>query len=396
VAASRWALQWDGNDRPLAILEINNDITEHKQLKLREHEARRQLRATLKALRESEARFKRLADVNIIGVVAADFSGNITEANEAFLQTVGYTREELLWVDLHWDEITPPEYRPLDGQAIEQLRRSGVCTPYEKEYIRKDGSRVPVLVGAVLSGESQDSGIAFVLDLSKRGQAGKVLSEDGEAKSRPMSYTLYEEIQEDLVEALQAMESGQVELEELRPDAHLGQRLLSREVDALRLAADALRKALSDLRLKRLERGRSFVRVAQPLAQDQPFLQAVEFLVELNRQIVPGREIQLTVEDKFPSEIPVLTRLELLTILKEALVNARRHSEARCIRVALGVGEDKYWAEVADDGQGFDTRTPEEGAGIAEMRESAYALGGELEVDSEPGRGTRVRVWVPF
>jgi signal transduction histidine kinase len=148
--------------------------------------------------------------------------------------------------------------------------------------------------------------------------------------------------------------------------------------------------------VRHLERERSFIRTAQPLAQDRPFLQAVEFLVELNRQIAPGREIRLTVGDKFPSEIPVLTRLELLNILKEALVNARRHSEARCIRVALGVGENRYWAEVADDGQGFDTRTPEEGAGIAEMRESAHALGGELEVDSQPGRGTRVRVWVPL
>lgn len=162
VVASRWALERDEHGQPSAILEINSDITEHKQLELREHEARHHLHTALKALRESEARFKRLAEVKVIGVGVADLSGNILEANEAFLQMVGYTQEDLLWGDLHVDEITPPEYRPPDERAVEQSQRSGVCIPYEKEFIRKDGSRVPVLVGAVFSGEGQDSAIVLV------------------------------------------------------------------------------------------------------------------------------------------------------------------------------------------------------------------------------------------
>jgi signal transduction histidine kinase len=147
--------------------------------------------------------------------------------------------------------------------------------------------------------------------------------------------------------------------------------------------------------MKRLERERSFVRGAQPLVQDRSLLQAVEFLVELNRRIAPGYEIRLTVEDGFPTDVPVLTRLELLNVLKEALVNARRHSEARHIRVTLGSEKDRCWAEVADDGRGFESEAPQKGMGIPEMRESAHALGGELEVVSEPDRGTRVRVLVP-
>src|SRR5215216_5866996 len=113
VAASRWALNRDDHGRPLEILEIDNDITENKELKLREHEARRQLHATLRALRESETRLKRLAEVSNIGLGVADFDGNITEANETFLQMLGYTHEDLLWGDLHWDELTPPEHRSL-------------------------------------------------------------------------------------------------------------------------------------------------------------------------------------------------------------------------------------------------------------------------------------------
>jgi PAS domain S-box-containing protein len=387
VAASRWALKRDDHGQPLAILEINTDITEHEQLKLREHETRHQLQAALKALQESEARFKRLTEVNIIGVVAADFSGNIIEANEAFLQILGYTHEDLLWGDLHWDEITPPEYLHLDERAMEQLERSGVCTPYEKECVRKDGSRVPVLVGAVLLGESQSSAIGFVLDLTERRLDGEALPEVQRVERRQVGR---EEAREDLVAALRAMRDGHGG--DLGPDEDLGKRLLSKELDDLRLADERLRDIVSNLHVKHLDRGRPFIRAAQSLAQDRTFLQEVEFLVELNRKIAPGREIQLTVDDGFPSELPALTRLELLSILKEALVNARRHSEARCVRVTLGGEEDSYRAEITDDGQGFKTEAHQEGMGIPGMREAARALGGELEVESEPDRGTRVRI----
>ncbi len=394
VVASRWARKQDGHAHPSAILEINSDITERKQLQLREHEARRQLHATLKALQESETRFKRLAEVNIIGVVEADFGGNIMEANEAFLQTVGYTREDLLWGDLHWDEITPPEYRPLDEEAIEQIKKSGACAPFEKEYIRKDGSRVPVLVGAVLLDESQNSGIAFVLDLTERRRAGAP-RKVRESERRLSGQDLREAVREDLMAALEAMQSGHMELEDLRPNAELGQQLSSKELDALSLAGEGLRNAVSELRVKRLDEGKPFVRAALSLTQNRSFLEDVEYLVELNRRIAPRCEIQLSVEDGFSSELPALTRLESLSILKEALVNARRHSKARCIRVTLGTEEDGYWAEVADDGQGFNAEGLQEGIGIPGMRESAHAIGGELEVESKVGSGTRVRIRVP-
>ena len=132
------------------------------------------------ALRQSEAKFRRLFESNIVGIIFPDLSGNIFDANDAFLEMVGYTREDLLARKLRWDTMTPPEYAPLDQRSIEELRTSGVCTPFEKEYIRKDGSRVPVLLmGALLEG-SQNNSVSFILDLTERKQAIEALQESEE------------------------------------------------------------------------------------------------------------------------------------------------------------------------------------------------------------------------
>jgi PAS domain S-box-containing protein len=127
------------------------------------------------ALRESEARFRRFVESNIIGVVFADLDGKIAMANNAFLQMVGYTPEELHSGKMRWDEMTPPEYRYLDEQALNEFRKLGVCNYFEKEYIRKDGSRVPVLVGGALLEGSQDNTVCFVLDISDRKRAQEEL-----------------------------------------------------------------------------------------------------------------------------------------------------------------------------------------------------------------------------
>jgi PAS domain S-box-containing protein len=140
------------------------------------------------ALRQSEAKFRRLFESNIVGIIFPDLSGNIFDANDAFLEMVGYTREDLLARKLRWDTMTPPEYAPLDQRSIEELRTSGVCTPFEKKYIRKDGSRVPVLLmGALLEG-SQNNSVSFILDLTERKQAIEALQES-EERFRQMADT---------------------------------------------------------------------------------------------------------------------------------------------------------------------------------------------------------------
>ncbi len=123
------------------------------------------------ALRESEARFRRLAESNMIGVQFADLDGNISEANDAFLDIVGYSRESMLAGGLRWDTLTPEEYRYRDDDAIRQLRESRVCVPYEKEYLRSDGRRVPILIGRAMLEGSQHQSVAFVIDLTERKRA---------------------------------------------------------------------------------------------------------------------------------------------------------------------------------------------------------------------------------
>jgi len=116
----------------------------------------------------TEARFRRLVDSNAQGVMFWNAQGNIMDANDALLQIVGYTREDLARRRLHWHDMTPPEYADADRRALEELTANGVCRPYEKEYTRQDGSRVPVLVGAATFEDSRDEGVCFVLDLTER------------------------------------------------------------------------------------------------------------------------------------------------------------------------------------------------------------------------------------
>ncbi|MEH2464071.1 PAS domain S-box protein [Nostoc sp.] len=127
--------------------------------------AQRKAEANLKSLRQSEARFGRLVESNIIGVIVADVNGSIIEANDAFLQMLNYTREDLRSGRIRWGEITPPQYLEVSERAIQELRISGSCKPFEQEYIRKDGSLIPTLLGFV---KQEETIIGFVLDLSER------------------------------------------------------------------------------------------------------------------------------------------------------------------------------------------------------------------------------------
>lgn len=121
-------------------------------------------------LREREARIGRLVDSNIIGILFWDAHGDISYANDAFLSMTGYTRQELVSGAVGWRDMTPVEHHAHDAQRVDQLRVSGQLEPREKEFFRKDGSRIPVLIGSALLTGSDES-ISFVLDLTARKQA---------------------------------------------------------------------------------------------------------------------------------------------------------------------------------------------------------------------------------
>jgi len=142
-------------------------------------------------LAEREAKIRRLIDADIIGIFIWNLDGRILEANDAFLRAVRYDREDLVAHGLRWTDLTPPEWRDRDAQAIEEVKTTGTAQPFEKEYFRKDGTRVPVLLGAASLEEGGSQGVAFVLDVTERKRAEEALrrSEAYLAEAQKLSRT---------------------------------------------------------------------------------------------------------------------------------------------------------------------------------------------------------------
>ncbi|HVY48390.1 MAG TPA: PAS domain-containing protein, partial [Minicystis sp.] len=111
--------------------------------------------------------YKRLVDSNLFGVILWDKDGGIFDANDCFLEMIGYTRADLAAGRIRWDALTPPEHAHLDARGLAEVEATGRCAPFEKEYLRKDGTRVPVLLGATCL-ERRDRGICFIVDLSAK------------------------------------------------------------------------------------------------------------------------------------------------------------------------------------------------------------------------------------
>jgi PAS domain S-box-containing protein len=149
------------NNSVETVLAIAHDITELKQVEFQ--------------LLQSESKFRIIVDSNIIGIIFWDIHGNIIDANDFFLKTVNYTRKDLLSGKINWQEMTPPEYVDLDTEKLSELMTKRTALPFEKEYIRSDGSRVSILLGGAFLEGSQELGFSFVLDLSESKQAASEL-----------------------------------------------------------------------------------------------------------------------------------------------------------------------------------------------------------------------------
>jgi PAS domain S-box-containing protein len=125
-------------------------------------------------LAEREAKIRRLVDANIIGIVISDLDGRIIEANDAFLHMLGYAQDDLA-SGIRWKELTPSEWQAASERAVAQIRATGNCDVFEKAYVRKDGSRVPVLVAGAAFEETRTQAVFFVLDLTQRKRAEEAL-----------------------------------------------------------------------------------------------------------------------------------------------------------------------------------------------------------------------------
>jgi len=141
--------------------------------------------------RSKERKIRRLVDANILGICIANLEGAIVEANEAFLRMLQYSREDVVSRRLRWTDLTPAEWREQNERSVAELHSTGAFHPVEKEYFRKDGSRVPVLVGGALFEKSGNEGVIFVLDLTERKRAEEALRRDEAwlAQAQRLSHT---------------------------------------------------------------------------------------------------------------------------------------------------------------------------------------------------------------
>lgn len=244
------------------------------------------------------------------------------------------------------------------GQPLEERYVDFVYQPLRDQ----DGSITRIFVQGV--------------DLTGRKRAEEALLEIREGERRRIARDLHDLVLQYLSGALQTIQAVQIE----QQAAGSRENGLNEALKALRKAISGLRESIYDLRRD----------------SGKPLVREVQSLVEYNRQLIPECELTLRVEEGFPQDVPEPVSRELLRIVQEALVNVRRHSGARHASVTLGGSGNELWVRVSDDGRGFDTSAAPEGTGRSGMRERALAIGGELEIRSEPDKGTSVAVRIPL
>lgn len=190
VAANQVAVWLQGarllNEQKRLAEELDQSIAQRtKELAASNNELRKQIAKEqsislentrlYRDLEHRERKIRRLIDSNIIGIVIWDLDGRLLDANDAFLRMVQYDRKDLK-AGLQWFEMTPPEWQEAHARSeAEELKATGMMRAREKEYFRKDGSRVPVLIGAACFEDQPSQGVAYILDLSEQKRAEEAL-----------------------------------------------------------------------------------------------------------------------------------------------------------------------------------------------------------------------------
>ena len=362
-----------------------------------------------RALLESRNRLARLAESGLVGMVRADLRGRFLEANDAFLKMLGYSRQELNEGKLRWDTLTPDEFREQDGRLVEQLRTTGVCPPVEKEYLHKDGHRVPVLIGVAVDPGSPDACDAFVLDLTEQKRA--------EQEVRQLNETLERRVWERTAQ----LESANKELESFSYSVSHDLRAPLRHVSGF--ADLLLRKAGPQLD----ETARRYVQVIVDSARNAGRLvddllafsrmgrsemrsapvDTARLVREVQQEIsaeVDGRPIEWRIgELPDVSGDPAMLRLVWRNLLDNA-VKYSRGREPAIIEVSGEVKDGEAVFAVRDNGAGFDMKyadklfgvfqrlhKPDEyegtGIGLANVRRIVHRHGGRTRAEGEVGRG---------
>jgi PAS domain S-box-containing protein len=190
-------------------------------------------------LQEREAKVRRLVDANIIGICIFDLDRRIQEANDAFLNIVGHSRDDVTSGRLNFADLTPPEWAEADERLLAQLVSTGTWGPSEKDFFRKDGSRVPVLVGGATFGELRQQGVAFVIDLSERKRAEAELAHANRvATMGQLSASIAHEINQPLAALLTNAKTAARWLTRQPPNLEKAKPLMDRIIGDSERAAD--------------------------------------------------------------------------------------------------------------------------------------------------------------
>ncbi len=359
--------------------------------------------------RRIEARFRRLVDSNAQGVFFWNTRGEITEANDALLSLVRYTREELEAGRMSWMKLTPPEYSHLDERALQECSAKGVCTPYEKEWVRRDGSRVPILLGAAMFADNPDDGVCFVLDLTER---KKLERQFLRAQRMESIGTLAGGIAHDLNNILSPIMLS-IEMLKTMSDTPQARKMLATIEVSTRRGADIVRQVLS------FARGLDCNRIE---VQPKHLLNDLETII---RNTFP-KDIQLVFVMPGDTRTILGDPTQIHQVLLNLCVNAR---DAMPKGGSLTVSAenctlDEHYAgmnlqakagryviiSVTDTGLGirpeildkifepfFTTKDMNKGSGLGLSTVMAIVKshGGIVTVYSEPGKGTTFKVYLP-
>lgn len=366
---------------------------------------------------EREAKIRRLVDANIIGILVWHADGHIIEANDAFLRMLGYQREDLA-SGLRWRDLTVPEFRELSDRSLAQALLTGHARPYEKEYFRKDGSRLPVIVGLALFEAGSNEGVAFVLDLTERRQAEEKIRE---------SERRYREVQTELAHANRVATMGQLvasiahEVNQPIAASILNANAALRWLNAQPPDIDEVRPVLERLILDAnraadvLGRIRGHIRKAPPQKGLVDINAAIEEMIEFTRgQIIKsGSSIQTQLMDGLP--LIEGDRVELQQVLLNLIMNALEAmgsvsaDERRLVICATRDEADCVLVSVSDTGPGFASQSTDLvftsfyttkptglGLGLSICRSIIEAHGGCLSAVANPPRGATVQFTLPI
>ena len=396
----------DSRGETIAYLGIHRDVTERKQAKEQQASRLRQQAAVaelgLRAL--ANGGLRRLMDeattlvCRTLGVDYAKVDELLPGGRQLLVRAGAGLRDGIVGsVTMPTGRGSPAGYALMIGQPVivEDMAaetRFRVPAPLREHEVMSD---ITVLIGplgnpfgalAAMSRKRRsfsEDDVGFVQAVAnvlatavERAQAEEQLESVREAERGRIARALHDE-------ALQGLSAAiALALVADRPPAE--SRLAGQLLPVLRRVGEQLRFAIYDLRMES--------------EAHAPFVELVEQLVDEHRAAAGDCDIELDLGEGVPSRSLGVRGTEVLRILGEALTNARGHAEARRVRVRVWSANGRLWVEVSDDGRGFDTASPVSGIhrGITGMRERTELVGGRLEIHSEPGVGTTVRLELPL